>query len=232
MEYTLQASHRSVIGKQVKKLRQNGQLPAVVYGRGSETRSIAIDSNLFFKLFEGAGTSTIITLAVADATPVKVLIREPQIDPVSLRPLHVDFHQINMKEKIRTEVPLRFVGDAPAVVDQDGKLVHSLDALEIECLPDDLVQHIDVDLSVLKEFDDAIQVKDITIPHGIEVLNDTELTVVVVQAPITEAELEAELAEETSEADAVAAVEVEEKAQTEEGGTEDGEAAPEPEKNE
>lgn len=211
MAYSLTANLRTVVGRKVSQVRKNGQIPAVVYGNGTKTRSIAIDNQNFFKLFDTAGTSTIIDLKVDDSAPIKVLIREPQIDPVTMRILHVDFHQINMKEKIRTEVPLEFIGDSPAVVDLDGKLVYSLDNLEIECLPDDLVQHIDVDISVLKEFDDSIHVSDIKAPQGIEILNDPELSIVVVQAPISEAELEAELAEETSEAEAVAAVEVEEK---------------------
>ncbi len=217
MENTISASLRQIVGRKVKQIRLQGQIPAVVYGHGTKTRSITINNHVFFKLFNSAGTSTIISLKVDDASPIKVLIRQPQIDPVTMRILHVDFHQINMKEKIRTEVPLEFVGESPAVVDLDGKLVYSLDALEIECLPDDLVQHIDVDISVLKQFDDAIHVSDIKAPPGIEILNDVELSIVVVQAPISEEQLEAELAEEEkTEADAVAAVEVEEKGQADE----------------
>ncbi len=208
MEHTLKANARDIVGKKVKRLRKDGAIPAVLYGRGVPSISLALDVRTFSKLYQEAGSSTIVSLHVAEAKPVKVLIKEPQLDPTSLKPIHVDLLQVNMKEKIRTEIPLEFVGESPAVVDLEGKLVHSLDAIEIECLPDDLVQHLDVDISGLTEFDQAIHVKDVSIPAGIEVLTDPELTILVVQAPLTEAELEAELAvDETTEEEAVAAVE-------------------------
>ncbi len=217
MEYSLEVTPRTILGRKVKQLRQKGLIPGVVYGNHTEVKHVSISGKVFHKLYHEAGTSTLVNLKIDDEKPIKVLIKEPQIHPTSSEPLAVDFYQVNMKEKIRTEVPLEFVGESPAVVDQEGKLVTSLDAVEIECLPDDLVQHFQIDVSVLANFDDAIHVSDIKAPEGIEILTDAELTIVVVQAPLTEEQLEAELAEETSEEEAIAAVEVEEKGESEEG---------------
>lgn len=217
MEHTLDVATREKVGKQAKALRRAGVIPAVCYGKGIQSALLQVPTQDFTKLYNQAGTSSIVTLKLDGKQSIKVLIRQPQLDPVSLRPVHVDFYQVNMKDKIRTEIPLQFTGEAPVVVDLDGKLVHSLDAIEVECLPDDLVPHIDVDISKLVEFDQAIHVKDLNIPAEIEVLTDPELTVVVAQAPLTEEQLEAELAEETTEEEAIAAVEVEEKGETEEG---------------
>jgi len=220
MDYSLAAKLRTVLGKKVKNLRADKQIPAVVYGKGIQNKHISLDFVEFNKLFNEAGTSSLVNLKIDDEKAVKVLMREPQVDPRHLRPVHVDLYQVNMKEKIRTEIPLELVGESVVVTEKEGKLVHSLDAIEVECLPEDLVPHIEVDLAKLVEFDDAIHVSDLSIPEKIEVLTDPELVVVVAQAPISEAELEAELAaDEKSEEEAVAAVEVEEGA--DEGDAED-----------
>lgn len=224
MEYSLSAEKREILGKKVKSLRQNNSIPAVVYGKGLETQHISLSLPVFTKLYAQAGTSTLVNLKIGDEKLIKVLVREPQIDPIYSKPVHVDFYQVNMKEKIRTEIPLEFIGESPVVIDMEGKLVHNMDTIEVECLPEDLVQHIEVDLSKLLNFDDAIHVSELNVPEKIEVLTDPELVVVVAQAPISEAELEAELAEPVSEEEAVAAVEVEEgvAAEGEEGETAEG----------
>lgn len=214
-DFTLQIEPRQTNGKHNKRLRRAGVMPAVLYGKNVPAVSLQLNMQEFVKVFRLAGTSSLVTLSGAGKTPVKVLMRQMKLDPVTLHPQHIDFYQINMKEKIRTEVPLEFVGASPAVEDLDGKLVHSLDSVEVECLPDDLVPHIEVDISSLAEFDQAIHVKDLVIPAGIEVLTDADLVITVVQAPISEEELEADLAAETSDAEAVAAVEVEEKGEGE-----------------
>ncbi len=232
MEYSLEAATRKIVGKQVKSVRANGFTPAVLYGKGIASRSLQVNAKNFAKIYNEAGSASLVTLKIEDEKPIKILIKEPQHHHINLEPVHVDFYQVNMKEKIRTEIPLEFIGESPAVTELDGKLVTSLDAIEVECLPDDLVPHFDVDLSVLKEFDDAIHVSDLKIPESIELLTEPELTIVVVQAPLTEEQLEAELAEDQTEEEAVAAVEVEEKAEGEEGAEGEVVAPTEAEKSE
>lgn len=224
MELKLEAKKRTILGKQVKNVRSEGKVPANLYGNGIENISLEINEKDLNKIFDEAGVSSLVNVVIDGQKPIKVLFKEPQIHALNGKLLHIDMYQVNMKEKIRTEIPIEFVGESIAVTENEGKLVTSLDEIEVECLPDDLVQHIEVDISKLTEFDAAIHVSELTIPAGIEVLTDPELVVCVVQAPLSEEELAAELAEdEKTEEEAVAEVEVDEKkADDEEGAEADG----------
>ncbi len=225
MDYMLNATARKNIGKQTKQSRLAGFTPAVIYGKETQNQTIQMNAKEFNKIFHEAGTSSLISMTIDSAKPVKVLVKDFQIHPTKNEIVHADFYQVNMKEKIRTEIPLEFIGESPAVTEQDGKLVTNLDAIEVECLPDDLIANVEVDVSVLANFDDAIHVSDLKVPSTIEVLTDPELVIVLAQAPISEEQLEAELAEETNEAEAVAAVETSEKTEDEE---DEGKAESEP----
>ena len=101
------------------------------------------------------------------------------------------FRSVDMKEKIKTEIPLEFIGETILVVDQEGSLIVNKDALEVECLPSDLVDHIDVDISSLTDFDQNIKVSDIIVPTTIEILDEPEEVVALVQPPRSEEEMEA-----------------------------------------
>ena len=219
MEFTLPAKTRSVLGKKVKLLRNSGLIPINLYGKGIENQSLEADAKQFNKIFHDAGVSSLISLIIENQKPIKVLFKEPQMHYMTGTLTRVDMYQVNMKEKIRTELPIEYIGESIAVTENEGKLVTSLDKIEVECLPDDLVQHIEVDISKLTEFDQAVHVSELNIPAGIEVLTDPELVVCVVQAPLSEEELAAQLAEdEKTEEEAVAEVEVDEKkAEDEEG---------------
>lgn len=214
----LKATTRDVVGKQVKQLRKQGYLPAVVYGRESDNVNILLNAAEYEKTFKKAGTSTLVNLVIDDKKPVKVLMHEPDVHPAKPLTLHADFYVVKMNEKIQTEIPLHFVGESEAVTVQDGSLSTQIDALSIECFPDKLVPAIEVDITPLKTFEDIIRVGDIQIPEGIEVLNDAEEVVAKVEPPRSEEELEAlEEAPTGEEADqaAVANVEVEEKGKSE-----------------
>lgn len=221
MTLSLNVKTRKVVGKGVKNLRKQGFLPAVVYGKGVEPQNLSVEATPFTKLYKEAGESTLIDMKVDEAAPVKVLIQEVQTDPLTGNLSHVDFRQINMSEKIRAEVVLKFIGEAPAIKELGGTLVKSIDSIEIECLPADLVHEIDVDVSALKTFEDAIQIKDLKIPAGIKVLDDVNATIVTAEAPLTEEELKAEL--ETPITENVEQVQVVEKEKKE--GEEDAPAA-------
>lgn len=187
---TINAEKREIVGSQVKQLRNIGKLPVVLYGRGFETLNLTLDKKEFEKIFKTAGGSTIVNLAVAGGENYNILIHEPQRNPVSDEIIHVDLYKVDMKQELQTEIPLEFVGVSPAVADLEGNLITNKDALEVKCLPDKLVSQLDVDISVLKTFEDTIKVSDVKVPEGIEVMNDPEEIIAQVTPPRSEEELE------------------------------------------
>ncbi len=195
-DFKLVASRRLVLGKRVKRLRDQGLLPAVIYGPGREALPLEIRTQDFITIYDRAGTSSLVDLKIDDLPPAKVLMHEPDRDSLSGRPIHVDLFSVKMTEKIKTEIPLRFIGVSEAVEGLDGTLITNLTELEVECLPTDLAPEIEVDLSKLKTFDDQILIRDIALPKGIELTDsDPELAVAIVNPPKTDEELEAELSE-------------------------------------
>ncbi|MFA6197669.1 MAG: 50S ribosomal protein L25 [Patescibacteria group bacterium] len=188
-ELVLTAQPRTKIGRQTKILRRDGILPAVLYGKNTETTPVQINYREFAKIFELAGESTLITLQL-DGKPFKVIIHDVTKNAVSDKFDHVDFHQVDLKEKVEAEIELQFEGTPPAVKDLGGVLVKSLDKIKVEALPQDLVAHIVVDISNLKNFDDIIHVSDLKIPDTLKILDRGDETVALVQAPRSEAELE------------------------------------------
>lgn len=190
-EFKLEAKTRETNGH---KTRQAGLIPGVVYGKNLGNVSIAFDKANFNRLFREAGTSNLIDLAVDDDKSFKTLVQDIQRNPVTSDVVHVDLLKINMKEKIRTEIPLEFVGESAAVVDLSGSLITVKDAVEVECLPADLPSEIRVDISILDDFEKDIRVKDLVVPAGVEIQDDEEEVVVHVEAPRDESEIEADLA--------------------------------------
>lgn len=174
-----------------KKLRLKSIIPAVIYGHGTENKSVQIDYNSFHKAFRAAGESTLLDLEIEGDGTVKALVKDWQVEPLSNRYTHVDFYQVNLKEKLKTEVALNFIGESPAVKEQGGSIIKTLDSVLVECLPMDLVHSIDVDVSVLKNFDDMIAVKDLAVPAGIEILENADEVIVKIEAPMTEDQLKA-----------------------------------------
>lgn len=174
-----------------KKLRLKNLLPAVIYGHGVESKSVMSDYNTFHKVIKAAGESTLIDLDVEGDGVVKALIKDWQVDPISNRYTHVDFYQVNLKEKLKTEIALNFIGESPAVKEQGGSLIKTLDSILVECLPTDLVGSIDVDISGLRSFDQMIHVRDLKVPAGIEILENPDETVAKIEAPMTEEQLKA-----------------------------------------
>ena len=189
-DFTLDVKTREE-GVKPKLLTSQGKVPGVVYGHGIKNQNIVIDAKQLVKLYDEAGESSLIDLKIDDAKPIKVMIKEIQREPLLDQMIHVDFRKVRMDQKIRAEVDLDFIGEAPAVKEHGGTLVKNFDYLEIECLPSDLVSRIVVDLSQLATFEDAIRVKDLPIPEGIKVMQDAERTIAVVVPPMSEEELAA-----------------------------------------
>jgi large subunit ribosomal protein L25 len=200
-----------------KQSRKSGFVPAVIYGKNFDNINIELPELEFIKVFKEAGTSNLIDLKVDNEKSLKTLIQDIQKHPTTGTIIHIDLLKVDMKEKIKTDIPLEFINETPLVVEQEGTLVSNKDSVEVECLPADLVDHINVDISVLTDFDMNIKVSDISVPSGIEILDDPEEVVAMVQPPRSEEELEA-LDEEVVED--VEAVEVEKSGADEDGSEE------------
>lgn len=164
-----------------KHLRKARKLPAVVYGKKQEAISLTLDSSEFLKLFRKAWESNIINLKVAKKE-IEVLVHDFQKEPVSGEFMHVDFIALVRGEKVTTNVTLNFVGDS-AAVKEGGVLEELQKEIEISVLPKDLVDHIDVDISSLDEFDTNIKVSDIVVPDTIEILTPADEVIVLVAKP-------------------------------------------------
>jgi large subunit ribosomal protein L25 len=185
----LKAEARTVHGKHVRHLRREGIIPAVLYGHKTQPTSLQVDARELRGVLREAGTTHLISLQRGSKKPVVVLVREVQRSPIDNRVLHVDFYQVVMTEKITVAVPLTFVGTAPAMAQPNTVMLHGLEEVEIECLPGDLIETIEVDLSALVALDDAIHVKDLNVPSTIRILNDPEevvAKVVVEYRPVAE----------------------------------------------
>lgn len=193
-EFVLEAMNREVIGKQVKALRREGKLPAIIYGRHIDPTSIVLNAHDASRLLNQIGPSALVMINLGDEKHV-TLVREKQRNPLTGEILHVDFQAVSMLEKLRTSVGIEFVGEAPAVDNYNGILVQEMDLVEVESLPGNLPERFVVDLSVLKEIGDMIYLKDIPVPEGVEFLEDPESLVALVSAPVAE-EVEEEEVEE------------------------------------
>ena len=177
----------------VEKLRESGKIPAVVYGPEMKSISVAIQYNEFEKLYNEAGESSLIDLFIEGESKesTKVLIQDLQYSPVKGRITHIDFRQIKMGEEMNVNIELLFVGEALSVKELSGTVVKGCDCINVKCLQKDLVSEIEVDLGVLKTFDDGIKVSDLKIPAGIIVLDSPDNMVAKVSPPLTEEQLEA-----------------------------------------
>ena len=167
-------------------IRSNGMIPAVVYGARVENTTISVPSIDFQKIFKITGETSTISLEIKDGKKVDVLVHEIQFDPLKGFPIHIDFLAVDMNKPVEVTIPLEFVGVSEAEKNGLGVLVKVLHEIDVESLPKDIPQKLEVDLSSLKELDSQIHVKDIKIPSGVKVLTEGEEVV----ALITEAKEE------------------------------------------
>jgi len=197
----LNGQKRNVLGKKVKTLRREGLVPAVLYGHETVPVPLQFEERELNRVLAQAGEHRLIALKIGRAkNPQMALTRDVQWNAITGRPIHVDFYAVVMTEKITTEVPLVFVGEAPAADLAGTILLQNLDEVEIECLPGDLIEAIEVDVSELKEIDQTIYVKDLRVPPTVDILTDAEEVVakvtwaareeVEVVVPVAPAEVE------------------------------------------
>jgi len=194
--FVLDVKKREETKKKTQDLRDKDLIPAVMYGRGKENINLMVDYNTFGKILEKAGESSLIDLKIDGAEPIKVIIQDIQIDQVAGRNIHIDFYQVNMKEKVTTDVEIKFVGEAPAEK-LGGIVVKNIEEIEIKCLPGDLISKIEVDLSILTEMDSIIHVGDIKFAETIEILNHSDDVIANVVEPAKEEEKVVVAAEST-----------------------------------
>ena len=209
----LEAQVRNQTGKKVKFLRKEGLIPAVIYGREIETLPISLNKRETTLLFNKISGSTILIIKV-DGKEHSTLVREVQRDYIKNELLHVDFQAISLKEKLRTHVSLTLVGKAPVLENFEALIVSGIDQIEVECLPEDLVDTIEVDISSLTEIGSAIYVKDLAKLANVEILTDLEELVAVANA--VKEEVEPVVEEAVVEEGALAEPEVIEKGKIEE----------------
>jgi large subunit ribosomal protein L25 len=190
-EVVFQANRREVFGKKVKNLRNEGLLPAVVYGHNIEPISISLDMREAARTLDLISPSALVVLDI-EGEKHYTLVRDKQRNPVRRTIMHVDFQAVSLTETVRADVSVNIIGVAPAVETYLAIVVPSLEQISIECLPTNLPDKFDVDISGLSEIGDSILVGDLTAPEGVEIMNDPDDVVVVVIAQAAEEEEEVE----------------------------------------
>jgi large subunit ribosomal protein L25 len=204
MQNSLTVTLRHEQGKGVaRKLRAAGKVPGVVYGSGAEPRPVVLDGKMFELLVRAGGHHGLIDLSFeGGAEPIKALVREIQVHPVSRAVEHVDLQQVSMRERIRIEVPIVLVGKPEGVKTHGGILEHNLRNVEVECLPGDIPEQIEIDVSQLN-IGQALHVSDLSIPKVV-ILAHAETAIATVSLPAAERAHEEAAATAVTEAGAPA----------------------------
>jgi large subunit ribosomal protein L25 len=174
----LKASTRQLLGKRSRRLYREGKLAAIVYGHNAQPTPLELDRLEFQRVFVKSGRTKLVDLVLDGGKTEKVLVREIQTHPRRLGPIHVDFYQVNLEEKIEVEVPIHLVGESAAVKSGDADVLQPLHALRVECLPSDIPSSFEVDITPLAEIEAELRVSDISVPKGVTVLDDPEELVV------------------------------------------------------
>lgn len=216
----LQAKERQVLGKQVKKIRKAGQIPAHVFGKNIPTDHISVEGRQFLAVYKQAGESGLIDLMMAEKKAKPVLIRNVQVNPVNGRFLHIDFYQVNLSEKVSVPVPVVLTGEEPELVRSgEAVVIQPLSEVQVEALPTEIPEKIEADKSSLKKIGDTVLVSQlqINLPVAVTILTDPEAVVVKLDTAVTE-EMKKLMEEQATEAAAVAAAQTEAKAELAEAG--------------
>ena len=206
---SLQVAPRNVMGRHVKRLRREGIIPANIYGRHQPSQALQVDSYVFERFLAGHHLTRVVNLQVdSNGGTLNALVRHISRSPRTGKVLHVDFLRVSMSEPITVRVPVRLIGEAPAVKVEGGVLLHLLDTVEVEALPADLPEGLELDISKLVEIDASLHVSDLVVPAKVKLLSDPEESVAKVIAPRAvlaeeaKAEAEAEAAAAPAEAEA------------------------------
>lgn len=220
----LKAEPRSILGKKVKTLRRAGFLPAVIYGHDFKPLSVQVPVKDFERAYAKAGESSLIYLDL-DGQSHPIIIHDVVRDPVHSAWQHADFYRVRLDEKIHAKIPLNFSGESPAVKGLGGILIKNIHELEVEGFPQDLPHQIDIDISGLAEFGSQITIKDLAVSDKIQIKAKADEIIALIQEPISEEELKAQLETPTVTTEDVEVIKKEKK---EEEPAEETPAAPPP----
>ena len=196
----IQVAHRDTFGKKVKRLRNQGVLPGNIYGRGLSSTPIQVDSREFRKVVVESGIRSMFQVLVeGESEPRHVLIRQLARSGGTGDPINVDFYQVDLERPIQTTVAINLIGIEPAVTDLSGTLLQHLETVQVRCLPLDIPDSFEVDVSGLETFEDTIKIADVTFAEGVEVLTSEDMSIAGVQPPRVLEEVVSETDEELAE---------------------------------
>lgn len=199
----LKTEQRETNTRSAKNLQKAGLMPAELYGNNIQNIHLSVDQIEFEKVLRKAGESTIIELQLPEGGSRSVLIQDVDRHYLTSQPIHVDFYEVKMTEKLTATIPIEFTGESSAVKVLGGTLVKVLTEVEVECLPGDLPHQFDVDITVLDNFEKQITVADLKVSDKVDIKAEDDEVVATVQPP---RDMEAELANDVvDEAAAVAA---------------------------
>ncbi|HET9946606.1 MAG TPA: 50S ribosomal protein L25 [Patescibacteria group bacterium] len=188
-KHLLSLTKRETFGKKLKALRKQGILPAHIFGKTTESMAVQLPLSEFLATFKEAGTHGVLELHV-DGEKKPALISHFEVHPVSGDLLHVDFQQVNLKEKIHSMIPVELIGEAPAVAENLGTLLHIMNEVEVEALPTDLPEKFELDITPLIEVDQALTVADLPTTPEVAILSEPDQIVAKIAAITVEPEPE------------------------------------------
>ncbi len=185
----LKAEKRDLIGSKVRKLRKNGQIPAIVFGKTVESAPITVNTVQFNKVYKQAGETHVIWLKVdGEGSDRPTLIKSLSVGPVKGDVQHIDFHQVNLKEKVTAFVPLVVTGESETINSGTAILSQNLHEVEVECLPTEIPEKYELDISGLLEVGASLSVSDLSAKEGVTVLTDPESIILSLSEPQKEEE--------------------------------------------
>jgi large subunit ribosomal protein L25 len=199
---------RTLIGRKVKQLRQQGLIPANVFGRKITSIAVQLPATTFTKVFDQVGETGIISLTIGDKK-FPCLIKGMANHPVTGQILHVDFHNVSLTEKVTAAIPVESIGESPAIKEFGAIINQNIHEIEVEALPTELPESIEIDLSTLAAIGDTITFKDIKLPEGVVAQLDPDTIIVAADEPapeevVEETPAEAEVGAEDAKADSEA----------------------------
>lgn len=179
----LKGEVRKITGRKVKNLRLQGIIPGNIFGKKIKSESVQVNYKEFAEIYKKVGETGLLTLVIGSSEK-PVLVHNLQVNPVSDVPVHVDFLQVDLKEKVEAEVPVELTGESPAEKQAIGTVVQHLNEIKVEALPMDLPEKFEVDTSTLSEVDQAILVKDLKFDRSkVTIMTDENEIVVKVEPP-------------------------------------------------
>lgn len=193
-KYQIKAEERKILGRKVKKLRREGIVPGNIFGKKIKSQSISLNIKDFLEVFNEAGETSVVEVLLGKDVR-NTLIHNVQYDPVSDEPVHVDFLQVDLKQKVKSMVPVEILGESPAEKQGIGTIVQYIDEIEIEALPTEIPDSFEIDVSKLENVDDQILISDIN-PEKTTILEEKDKIVVKVEEVKKEEEPEPQIAAE------------------------------------